>query len=267
MAWTADAIEEHQSDHREHEHDQGLEDDFELVNQKRLAVLADKPGARLFSEYGEDDDDESGNNCEQQQEERAQMHAPVATAERIAFDDAETFDEADHHLRAGEQRAAEAEQKPFPGMLALAHEILRDDVFAAGRKNQLEAIGDLAQSAVEGGGAADDAQREKQHGKKARNMLKAMAWLRVMQSGKMRPRPRKRFLSIRSIEVVGGIIRLVTANRANFLRRCDCGTRRISAHIGHWERWCGHGGRLPLLAVQSKLCRRLARFARRAGGI
>jgi hypothetical protein len=43
-------------------------------------------------------------------------------------------------------------------------------------------------------------------GKNARNMLKAMAWLRVMQSGKMRPRLRKRVLSIRSIEVVGGII-------------------------------------------------------------
>ncbi len=47
------------------------------------------------------------------------MHAPVGAAQRIAFDDAETFDEADHDLRAGEQRTAEAEQKPFPGMLRL----------------------------------------------------------------------------------------------------------------------------------------------------
>ncbi len=55
-------------------------------------------------------------------------------------------------------------------------------------------------------------------GKNAKNMLKATAWLRVMQSGKMRPRLRKRVLSIRSIEVVGGIIRLVTANRAKYLK-------------------------------------------------
>ena len=47
------------------------------------------------------------------------MDAPVRAAERIAFDDAETFDEANHDLRAGEERAAETEQKPFPGMLRL----------------------------------------------------------------------------------------------------------------------------------------------------
>ncbi len=94
------------------------------------------------------------------------MHAPVAAAQRIAFDDAEAFDEADHDLRAGEQSASETEQKPFPGMLAFAHEILGDDVFAAGRENELQAIGDFAQGAVEGGGAADDAEGEEQHGEK-----------------------------------------------------------------------------------------------------
>ena len=94
------------------------------------------------------------------------MHAPVAAAQRIAFDDAESFDEADHDLRAGEQSASETEQKPFPGMLAFAHEILGDDVFAAGRKNEFEAVGDFAEGAVERGGAADDSQREKEHGEK-----------------------------------------------------------------------------------------------------
>ncbi len=60
MAGAADAIEEHRANHREHEDDGGLENDLELVNQQRLAVLADEPGARLFSEYGEDDDDDRG---------------------------------------------------------------------------------------------------------------------------------------------------------------------------------------------------------------
>src|SRR5271156_5378658 len=110
MAGAADAIEEHQSDHREQKHGRGLENNFEFVNKKRLPVLADQPCAGLFSEYGEDDDDDGGNNCEQEQEERAEMYAPVTAAERIAFDDAEAFDEADHNLRAGEQGASEAEQ-------------------------------------------------------------------------------------------------------------------------------------------------------------
>ena len=94
------------------------------------------------------------------------MHTPVTTAQRVAFDDAEAFDEADHNLRAGEQSASEAQQKPFPGMFAFADEILGHDVFAAGRKNKFQAIGDFAESAVERGGAADDAEGEEQHRKK-----------------------------------------------------------------------------------------------------
>ena len=94
------------------------------------------------------------------------MDAPVTAAERIAFDDAETFDEANHDLGAGEERAPETEQKPFPGMLAFAHEILGDDVFAAGREDELEAGRKFEQGAVERGGAADDAQREEEHREK-----------------------------------------------------------------------------------------------------
>jgi len=94
------------------------------------------------------------------------MHAPVGAAERIAFDDTETFDEADHDLGAGEERTPEAEQKPFPGMLPFAHEILGDDVFAAGREDELEAGGEIEQGAVERGGAADHAQGEEEHREK-----------------------------------------------------------------------------------------------------
>ena len=166
MAGTADAIEEHQGDHREQKDGGRLEDDFEVVNQKRLAVLADQIGARLFSEYGQDDHDDRGNNCEQQQQKRAQMYAPVTTTQRIAFDDAETFDEADHDLRAGEKSAAQAEQKPFPGVFAFAHKVLRDDIVAAGRENEFEAFGYFAQRAVERSGAANDAEGEQQHGEK-----------------------------------------------------------------------------------------------------
>jgi len=94
------------------------------------------------------------------------MNAPITAAQRIAFDDAETFDKADHDLGSGDQSAAEAEQKPFPGMLAFAHEILGDDIIAARWKNESEAGRDFREGAVERGGAADNTEGEKQHGKK-----------------------------------------------------------------------------------------------------
>jgi len=45
--------------------------------------------------------DDVGAICQQQQKERAQVDAPVAAAQWVAFDDTETFDEPDHDLRAG----------------------------------------------------------------------------------------------------------------------------------------------------------------------
>ena len=58
MAGAADTIQENQGDHREGEYDRGLENNFRLMNQQRLAILTDEPGARLFAEYRKDDDDE-----------------------------------------------------------------------------------------------------------------------------------------------------------------------------------------------------------------
>lgn len=147
------------------------------------------------------------------------MHAPVAAAQRIAFDDAESFDEADHDLRAGDQSASETEQKPFPGMLAFAHEILGDDVVAAGRKNESEAFGDFAEGAVERGGAADDSQRQKQHGKKGEEHVEGDGLAERDAVWKDAAQAAKESFEYSLHEVVGGIIRLVTANRAKYLGR------------------------------------------------
>ena len=56
-------------------------------------------------------------------------------------------------------------------------------------------------------------------GKNARNMLNAIAWLSVTQSGKMRPKPRNKSFSKRSMNVVGGIIRAVRSNRVRISDR------------------------------------------------
>src|ERR1700735_181408 len=55
-------------------------------------------------------------------------------------------------------------------------------------------------------------------GKKARNILNAIAWLSVTQPGNTRPNPRKRSLSMRSI-VSSGIIRGLPLNVLIFMRR------------------------------------------------
>jgi hypothetical protein len=57
-------------------------------------------------------------------------------------------------------------------MLAFAHEILGDDVVAAGREYESEAVGNFVERAVERGGAADDAEGEKQHGEKGEEHVK-----------------------------------------------------------------------------------------------
>jgi hypothetical protein len=51
-------------------------------------------------------------------------------------------------------------------MLAFADEILGDDVFTAGWEYEFQTVGDFSEGAVEGGGAADDAEGEEEHGEK-----------------------------------------------------------------------------------------------------
>ena len=69
------------------------------------------------------------------------------------------------------QRAAQTEQKPFPGMLALAHEILADDVFAAGGYDHAQAFGQFTKHVVKGRAAAEDAQRQQEHREKSQEHI------------------------------------------------------------------------------------------------
>ena len=48
-----------------------------------------------------------------------------------------------------QQRSAQSQQKPFPGMRAFADKILRHDIFAAGRDNRSQPLGKFRQRVAE----------------------------------------------------------------------------------------------------------------------
>jgi hypothetical protein len=75
--------------------------------------------------------------------------------------------------------------------------------------------------AVERGGAADDAEGEEKHGKKGEEHVEGDGLAESDAVWKDAAQAAEEIFEYSLHEVVGGIIRLVTANRANYLRGCE----------------------------------------------
>ena len=133
----------------------------------------------------------------QSRRQRAQLPAPVGGTKQIAFDDAEPFHVAGHYLRACQQGSDEPQEHPSPGPQHAADKVGGDYGHTSGGRIRLRRSGISRTASTKCDVTAMKPRENRSRGKKARNILNAMAWHKVTQSGKIRTKERTDILEHR----------------------------------------------------------------------
>ena len=137
-----------------------------MRTQGARAVICEHPAANRAAEDGDELESQEWNDGEAEDAEGAKLHADVGCRGWHSVDLAKALDQAHENLRAGDERAAETEPNPLPGMRAAPDEIIEDDAVASGRDHALNLRGKIADDVLEKRQAAHDSESEEQHGEK-----------------------------------------------------------------------------------------------------